>query len=1338
MPGSAPEFVEDHDFDEPQEEEEEDAEWRPALLIQFAELLQQLFSRPPQSSLFAERFKYDVISSSLLSTSLPVPHSHRRSASPSLPGKLKLDIVAPPPPHELVDYGFLSAIAVLAAVLLALGLHFLAVVSVGGAGIYLYNHSDNTKPDMSSTIEAVNELTNANAEWDSVVQQTVTLLEKEEESPPSPVSAIRLSLHSSLNTTQTQCDNVRHLLSALTAPLEAAQLAEMYAPPSPRHSLILPSPSSPPPFPEPRDKRSTWAGAPPGMYAFKTREKRRSDLSSILPIGGSLASLRSSHSAPSTPPATSLGDVREEHELGSEAQQFGAAALELHRRRRVSGVETLSGFRLHPSPTPPRSPLTGSSTISHASRFTTMQSVRHPLALSALHHALDGALASKRYACSHLLALRFGDLDDEGYWEDVRSVMALLTSTFADTAARLGKALAEAVRVEAEFGKIDDEEDEDVGVKVRVPRGKPGSELERLKVVEERCGPSTLPSSSLMLNGFAPVPTHLSRFAAHVDAISSALDDAREHLAECVAALREKSPAPEQTHLRRRRSRTFSLAAPPPAEAPALQAYERLRRELGLALRECERGRDRLLDIVAPPAAAPVEAAAESEEDSVPSLGHDGSDEEASSDRPEDAEEESSERQGDAVVVAPGDAAEVDDATAHLLIGASARHLPPPHGAEQVFEAEAVEVGLFTRERSKLTREERIKLAKERRSKGGRLSVDVATNENESGNGEECSLAATMDSFGTTSPFASNPLKTKADLAKFLTGLLDPLAAHTSPGGARIHLGHTATHFDETAAQLEGFSRPIWGLAALLGGGGEYSGRERWVSGLANGCDPKHEEFWGDMRDKDQRMVECSAIGFSIAVAREKLWDPLSVEAKANIEGWLGGMNDKEMPNTNWLWFRVFANLGLSKAGSQKFDAQRMKADLDHLDTFYIGGGWSRDGPEGVVQLDYYSSSFAIQFAQLIYSKLAAEEDPVRCEEYRNRARQFALDFVHYFDKEVAFADVELPAPLTWGVVKGLQLRNLRYWAKQPGAYSTDGTLTIGFCYPNHNMTENYNSPGSPYWCCKSFVTLSLPETHPFWAAEEEAYPSALLNTVKALKLPYHIATNLGGHTYILSSGQQCSYPVKQGPAKYGKLAYSSAFGYSVPVGSGTLEELGGDNTLALSDDSGETWKYVAVETWLVPPTEAALLWHLRVHRIRTGRSLTSAEGGFAIYGQREDGRALDPVGSAESEAFGTLSEAKTARAASKAGASGIVHLQGAQRKGTALRTDANTNLIVARAVLPTLIGEHEASESDLWLVTAVFALPSVGDHKGAAEGWLKEWHKRPSVPSEIAELIKA
>ncbi|KAI0321986.1 hypothetical protein OF83DRAFT_1096817 [Amylostereum chailletii] len=626
----------------------------------------------------------------------------------------------------------------------------------------------------------------------------------------------------------------------------------------------------------------------------------------------------------------------------------------------------------------------------------------------------------------------------------------------------------------------------------------------------------------------------------------------------------------------------------------------------------------------------------------------------------------------------------------------------------------------------------------------------------------------------TKTPFSDNQIRSKDDLRAFLTGLLDPLAAHTSPGGARIHLGHTGTHYDEAAAQLEGFSRPIWGLAALLAGGGKYSGTERWVRGFESGTNPDHEEFWGNMRDKDQRMVECSAIGYAIAIAREHLWDPLSEDAKRRFESWLGGMNHKEMPNTNWLWFRVFANLGLSKVGSPVYDEKRMKADLDHLDTFYIGDGWSRDGPEGVVQLDYYSSSFAIQYSQLIYSKLAQDIDPDRCEEFRNRARMFAQDFVCYFDEEgrgitfgrsltyrfamssfwgaLAFADVELPAPLTWGVIKGLQLRNIRYWAGQPGAYNADGTLTIGYCYPNLNMTENYNSPGSPYWCCESFITLSLPETHPFWSTAEEPYPAVLRNATKVLTHPLHIATNIGGHTYILSSGQQCSYPVKQSAAKYGKLAYSSAFGYSVPSGNLTLEELGGDNTLALSDDQGETWKCrrdtrearfesfdgqtwlrsmwypwpgVQVETWLVPPSVGAPLWHLRVHRIRSSRELRSAEGGWAIYGQDVDGRALTP-----SEA------GNEAHAVSLAGVSGIADIGGTHapnstgRLARVLRTDANTNLMVPRAVLPTLLGDHGGQGEDEWVVTAVFGLP------GDSSNWKVEWSKRPSVPEELTKLI--
>eukprot|EP01117_Protostelium_nocturnum_P011562 TRINITY_DN4194_c0_g3_i1.p1 TRINITY_DN4194_c0_g3~~TRINITY_DN4194_c0_g3_i1.p1 ORF type:complete len:634 (-),score=143.86 TRINITY_DN4194_c0_g3_i1:22-1923(-) len=628
-------------------------------------------------------------------------------------------------------------------------------------------------------------------------------------------------------------------------------------------------------------------------------------------------------------------------------------------------------------------------------------------------------------------------------------------------------------------------------------------------------------------------------------------------------------------------------------------------------------------------------------------------------------------------------------------------------------------------------------------------------------------------------PFSQNPMKTREELQEAVAQLLDPLEPFTSEGGARIKIGNTATHYDEVAAQLEGFARPLWALGSLLGGGGSYKGTERWTRGLDAGTDPNSEDFWGASRGKDQRMVEMSPIGFSLAMAPGAFWEPLSERARQNLINWLSGINDKEMPDTNWLWFRVFANLGLSKVGAP-FSEERLKADLDHLDTFYLGDGWSRDGPEGVRQLDYYSGSFAIQYAQLVYSKLAADTDPERAKAYRIRAQRFAVDFVHYFDEEgrsipfgrsttyrfamaafwgaAAFADIELPEPLSMGVIKGILLRHIRWWSQQ-SIFSSDGTLNIGYAYPNMYFTENYNSPGSPYWCCKAFLPLALDANHPFWTCKELPFPTSSIPKTIALHHPGHIVNHLGGHTFLLSSGQACHYPLKATHAKYGKFAYSSAFGFCVPTGNFELEQHAADSMLALSDDDGETWKVrrlapearieqidgvpvlvskwfpwkdVEVHTWLVPPVESSPNWHIRVHRIKSSRNLQSAEGAFAIYGQGKDGRALGPLNEQE----GRMEVEERALASSSAGVVGIADLLKG-RKGRVVNVDANANLISSRTVLPTLMGKHDEGKEE-WLVTAVFAIPSQNADSINQSIWEDSWNKVPSLLESLKKMIQS
>ncbi len=305
-------------------------------------------------------------------------------------------------------------------------------------------------------------------------------------------------------------------------------------------------------------------------------------------------------------------------------------------------------------------------------------------------------------------------------------------------------------------------------------------------------------------------------------------------------------------------------------------------------------------------------------------------------------------------------------------------------------------------------------------------------------------------------------------------------------------------------------------------------------------------------------------------------------------------------------------------------------------------------------------------------------------------------------------------------------------------------------------------------------MCLGAPASHPFWASEELPWPRDTLPAIRALPDPLHIMVRpqpgaASTHTFLLSSGQACHYALKHGGEKYGKFSYSSAFGFSCPTGSFGLEQLAGDSMLALTDDPAEAgfgegewwrvrrtpldaklleadgvpylqsgwkpWPDVSVDTWLFPPTEAASCWYLRVHRIKTARHLRSAEGGWAIYGQSKDGRAIVQVFSGERSEGGEESEGLV-RALSEAGVSGEVDLSPkSSRRGKLVQSDPNSNLVSSRTVLPTLLGEH-APGGEEWIVTAVFGMPTALGKSDPDPNWQTEWNKRPVIPEVVRQMM--
>ncbi|KAL8337184.1 hypothetical protein RB601_008618 [Gaeumannomyces tritici] len=610
--------------------------------------------------------------------------------------------------------------------------------------------------------------------------------------------------------------------------------------------------------------------------------------------------------------------------------------------------------------------------------------------------------------------------------------------------------------------------------------------------------------------------------------------------------------------------------------------------------------------------------------------------------------------------------------------------------------------------------------------------------------------------------FSDNPFKTRSDLVHAGSSLLRPLAPYKSAAGARIKLAAaTGTSFSETAAQLEGFARPLWVVASLLNdrllSGAEPAGvgLDTWLSGLDAGTDPSSPEYWGHLRSSDQRMVEMESIAYALLVSSQTLAPPPG-SRRDRLVAWLRQINDHEMGRNNWRWFRVFVNLALVNVLGVPRDEveQVVDADLALLDSFYISDGWSSDGPwcDQRKQVDYYSGSFAIQLSQLLYVRYAgAMADPKRVASYRDGARAFAGGFWRYFALDgaaipfgrsltyrfafaafwsaVALVDVQLAAPLDKrGTVKGLLMRHIRWWAAKPHIFNTDGTMNIGFTYGSMNMSEDYSSPQSVYWCLKAFVVLGAPEDHPFWMSEELPHPldpsqTATPPILDFLKAPRHMMCSTPEHHFLLSSGQSTKVYHKGREAKYCKFAYSSSFGFSVPVGT-MLHHVGADSTLCASIDDGNSWvarfepsdaeprqvlllpppnatpatspealtaisstwrpwRFLDLEvgTTLLPPSQDRWPgWHVRVHEVRWGGSaaisperlgkIDFTDGGFAASAETTHGATIyeSPCGSefpTPSGDDGELPEgwwvaATCALVISESGASGILDLAAA------------------------------------------------------------------------------
>ncbi len=541
----------------------------------------------------------------------------------------------------------------------------------------------------------------------------------------------------------------------------------------------------------------------------------------------------------------------------------------------------------------------------------------------------------------------------------------------------------------------------------------------------------------------------------------------------------------------------------------------------------------------------------------------------------------------------------------------------------------------------------------------------------------------------------------KKNAQELLIKFIEPLTEYYSKGKAELNIGDTSAGYEQKVVPMEAFVRPLWGLVPFwMGGGVSKEFEEIYLKGLTSGTNPSSNEYWGGFKDRDQRFVEMAAISYGLLTVSDKLWEPLTQEEKNNLSEWLFKINQYELPDSNWNFFVVLVNLALKQLG-RKYSGEKLEYGLSRIEDFYLGNGWYKDGHSN--NKDYYIS-FAIHFYSLIYAKVMENEDPKRSKLFKERAEEFAHEFIYWFEENGAalpfgrsltyrFAQVSFWGacifagvyPFSMGIMKGLIVRNLVDWFDSP-IVDKKGILTIGYKYPNIHMSEGYNAPGSPYWSLKTFIILALPDDHEFWKIKEEPLPK--LESIKTLKYADMVVQRRFNDVVAYVPGRYAGRLQVHDPSKYSKFAYSTKFGFSVPRTANSVQEAAPDSMLAFEIDGyifnrrncedfnienneiysrWSPFNGIMVETMLIPKEDG----HIRRHKVKCDYECVAYDCGFSVA-ITENG--IYEENSSEREAYvnNSFSNCK------------VVSVQG-NGIGEIIAAEPNTNLIYSKTKIPAV-----------------------------------------------------
>ena len=426
-----------------------------------------------------------------------------------------------------------------------------------------------------------------------------------------------------------------------------------------------------------------------------------------------------------------------------------------------------------------------------------------------------------------------------------------------------------------------------------------------------------------------------------------------------------------------------------------------------------------------------------------------------------------------------------------------------------------------------------------------------------------------------------------------IKGILDSASRYK----ARQRIPGPRSHHGLLADELEGFTRSLfmsgpWLCSSKDGilnfGEESINVLDFYRQGILAGTDPKHPEYWGNIVDYAQHLVEMAALSWGLYVSREKIWDQFSTAEKKQVADYLYQCTQVKYHQNNWLLFNVITNAVL-KQFNMPYSQEQIDENLGFCDSMYKGNGWYCDG-HAVNRFDYYNA-WGFHFYYLLWVIIDGESKLEIAEMHKERVRLFARNFRYFIAGDgstpcwgrsmiyrfgylspIALGQYLDCLDISPGQVRTMCNATLKFYFNNP-ILTDRNHLSMGWLRPNEFVLEHYNCGGSPLWATKSMALLFIPKDDPFWCEPEEELPIHEGNFSFPVREPglLLVGRQDSGHVQIVN--QKPYHDKTEYNARYTNFAYSSIFSYEArPI----YKSWNCDNSLTFSDDGinfKQRWK---------------------------------------------------------------------------------------------------------------------------------------------------------------------